>query len=264
MGTIITSRANPQIKNIIQLKKDAGERRRQGVFLTEGIRMFTEVPPAQRLAAYVSEAFLKKEEYRRRLAAIEYQVVSDAVFHQMSDTKTPQGIMCMARMPAYGMQDLLRQGKTQLLILEGIQDPGNLGTMFRTAEGAGATGVLMDRTCVDIFSPKTIRATMGSIFRVPFFVTDDLPDTIRELKKQYVIVYAAHLDGKRNYDAFDYCGGCAFLIGNEGAGLTEETAKQADAYLRIPMEGRVESLNAAMAAGILMYEAYRQRRQRGR
>ncbi len=154
MGTIITSRANPQIKNIIQLKKDAGERRRQGVFLTEGIRMFTEVPPAQRLAAYVSEAFLKKEEYRRRLAGIEYQVVSDAVFHQMSDTKTPQGIMCMARMPAYGMQDLLRQGKTQLLILEGIQDPGNLGTMFRTAEGAGATGVLMDRTCVDIFPQR--------------------------------------------------------------------------------------------------------------
>lgn len=258
---MITSTANRQVKNIIQLTKNAKERRRQEVFVAEGIRMFAELPPESLQGVYVSETFLSIREHVRMLEGITYETVSDTVFQRMSDTCTPQGILCVVRTPVYALSDLLRGGETLLLVLEGIQDPGNLGTMFRTGEGAGVTGIILSETCVDLFSPKTVRATMGSICRVPFFMARDLRETLRELKRQQVALYAAHLDGRESYDRFSYKKGTAFLIGNEANGLTAETAAQADTYLRIPMCGRLESLNAAMAAGILMYEAGRQRRE---
>ena len=154
----------------------------------------------------------------------------------------------------------MRGDGTHLLLLENIQDPGNLGTMFRAGEGAGVTGIVMNARCVDIFSPKTIRSTMGSILRVPFYITNDLASVIQKCRQAQVTVYAAHLGGESYYDSFDYRKGTAFLIGNEGNGLTEEIAGCADEYVKIPMEGQVESLNAAMAAGLLMYEVNRQRR----
>ena len=117
----------------------------------------------------------------------------------------------------------------------------------------------MSKETVDIFNPKTIRATMGSIYRVPFLYVDSLADAIDRLKRSNIRIYAAHLRGERSYSEMNYTRGCAFLIGNEGNGLKEETAALADAYLKIPMEGRVESLNAAIASAILMYEAHRQR-----
>ncbi len=260
MGTIITGRANPQIKNIMRLTKKPDERRKQGIFLVEGVRMYEEAPPEQITEVWVSQSFLKKEENQNRLAGRDYREVSDDIFKQISDTQTPQGILCMVRRPRYELSDLTDAGPAHLLLLEDIRDPGNLGTMFRTAEGAGATGIIMNQTCADLFSPKTIRSTMGSVFRVPFYITEDLRAVVRELKQKKITVYAAHLNGNKCYDTFDYREGCGFLIGNEGAGLKEETAALADEYLRIPMEGSLESLNAAMAAGILMYEVNRQRR----
>lgn len=258
---MITSTANPQVRNIIQLMNKAKVRREQGVFLAEGIRIFTEVPKNMRQSVFVSEDFFQKEENRNLLENIDYELVSDHVFRHMSGTQTPQGILCIVRQPNYTLADLLRKRQTHLLVLEGIQDPGNLGTMFRTGEGAGVTGIIMGRDCVDIFAPKTVRATMGSIYRVPFYIADHLHETIAALKQRKITVYAAHLKGMDFYDAHDYQGGTAFLIGNEGNGLTDETAALADVYLRIPMEGQLESLNAAMAAGILMYEVSRQRRK---
>ena len=132
--------------------------------------------------------------------------------------------------------------------------------MLRTGEGAGITGVVMNQTTVDLFNPKTIRSTMGSIYRVPFYVTKDLPATIGKLKKEQVKLYAAHLKGTMQYDEPDYRGRTAFLIGNEGNGLSDEIAGLADSYIKIPMEGQVESLNAAISASLLMYETNRQRR----
>lgn len=258
--TMITSAANQQVKNIIQLAKKGKERQKQKVFLAEGIRIFAEMPKENLQNVYVSESFLQKEVHREKLNGIKYETVSDAVFQKMSDTQTPQGILCMVRQPEYELKQLIKGGQTHLLILEGIQDPGNLGTMFRTAEGAGATGIILNR-CADLFAPKTVRSTMGSICRVPFYMTNDLAQTLCTLKEQGVLLYAAHLKGQKNYDELDYRKASAFLIGSEANGLSEETARQADVYLRIPMCGKLESLNAAMAAGILMYEAGRQRRQ---
>ena len=151
-------------------------------------------------------------------------------------------------------------GKTPLLmVLEDLQDPGNVGTIIRTAEGAGVTGIIMSRGTADIFNPKTIRSTMGSIYRMPFLIVDDAVGFVKGLKARKICTYAAHLHGVHSYREEDYTKGTAFLIGNEGNGLTDAMAEAAECLIRIPMEGKVESLNAAIASAVLMYEAHGQR-----
>ena len=253
----ITSNSNQQVKNLIQLQKKAKERTVQDVFIVEGPKMYQEVPQDHLVHTYVSESFYNKN---KKLFEGRQQVtlLSDRVFESVSDTKTPQGVLCLVRQYHYSLADLCK-GQPLLMILENLQDPGNLGTILRTAEGAGVTGILMTRGCVDLYNPKVIRSTMGSIYRMPFYYTDDLKKDIQFLKEQGVCLYAAHLKGTGTHDRQDYCRPSAFLIGNESKGLTDETAEQADVYVRIPMCGQVESLNAAVASAILMYEANRQR-----
>lgn len=257
---MITSSSNSQVKNLIQLCKKAKARKEQGLFVVEGKKMFSEAPQEWLHQVYVSESFLKEPENKALLLGAEYEVLSDSVFKAVSDTQTPQGILALVRMPGYTLSQLLKKERTHLLITEGIQDPGNLGTMFRTGEGAGITGMILNKTTVDVFNPKTIRSTMGSIYRVPFVVSEDLSGTLAELKAAGVQLYAAHLKGSLSYDEPDYRKSTGFLIGNEGNGLSDEIAGLADTYIRIPMEGKVESLNAAIAATLLMYEVKRQRR----
>lgn len=260
---MITSTSNQQMKTIVQLNKKAKARRELRAFIVEGMKMVAETPRELLQRVYAAEHFVKEPLGQAFLAerGIDYEVVSDAVFAHVSDTSTPQGVLALVRMPEYTFSDLLRKTPARLLVLEDIQDPGNLGTMFRTGEGAGLSGILMTRATVDLFAPKTVRATMGSIYRMPYVVTDNLPNALSELRAAGVRTYAAHLRGESYYDELDLTGNCAFLIGNEGNGLTQQTADLADCYLKIPMEGQLESLNAAMAAGILMYEAHRQSRQ---
>lgn len=166
----------------------------------------------------------------------------------------------MVRQMEYTLEQMTDGVIPHLMILDNLQDPGNLGTIFRTAEAAGVTGIIMSRDCVDIYNPKTIRSTMGALYRMPFVYVEDLRETIHTLKEKSIKSYAAHLDGKNTYDKEDYRQGTAFLIGNEGNGLREEIAQCADTWIRIPMCGQVESLNAAVAATVLMFEVSRQRR----
>lgn len=257
---MITSTANAQVKALSKLIKNARTRRQQQLYVVEGIRMFRETPADRIEKVYVSESFAKDAGHQELLEGTDWEMLSDAVFTSVSDTKTPQGVLCLVKMKENRLEELLEHRDGIWLVLENVQDPGNLGTMFRTGEGAGIAGVIMDKCTVDIYNPKTIRSTMGSIFRVPFYITEDLHETIRQMQEKEIRVYAAHLEGSVCYDEPDYTSGTAFLIGNEGNGLTAETTELADAYIRIPMGGQLESLNAAMAAGILMYEANRQRR----
>lgn len=227
------------------------------MFLTEGLKMYQEAPRERILQTFVSESFYKKHEDLQKDPEVE--IVDDRVFAAASDTKTPQGILCVIRQYQYTLEEVLKGERPLLMVLENLQDPGNLGTMIRTGEGAGVTGVIMSRDTVDIYNPKTIRSTMGSIYRMPFFYAEDLKQMMWALKEHGIISYAAHLRGKASYTEKDYRMPTAFLIGNEGNGLTEELAECADAYIRIPMCGQVESLNAAIASAVLMYEALRQR-----
>ena len=220
--------------------------------------MVAETPADRLVKIYVSESFYKNPPELRGLELSKALIVDDQVFRQISDTQTPQGIMAVVRQQENCLEDILKQPDALLLFLENIQDPGNLGTMMRTAEGAGVTGIIMSRDTVDIYNPKVIRSTMGAIFRVPFVIADSLPEVIFQLKQNGVSVYAGHLKGDVFYKQ-DYRDGSAFLIGNEGNGLTDEITALADHKIKIPMKGKVESLNAAVSATILMYETMRQR-----
>lgn len=262
---MIVSAANAQVKNIEKLLKSSRERTKQGLYVCEGVRMFLEVMEREDALtkAYFSESFLQEAVYREKIEGrlkSPYEVLSDSMFRQVSETMTPQGVLGLVKRPEYSLDEILGFENANLLLLEDLRDPGNLGTIVRTAEGAGITGIILSRESVDMFSPKVIRSTMGAIYRVPFFYTDDFLDTLRKIRERGITLYAAHLAGSVCYDEPDYAGATAIMIGNEAAGLSEDAASLADVKIRIPMEGEVESLNAAVAAAILMYESYRRRR----
>lgn len=266
---MITSTANVQVKELVRLMKKSRARNEARVFLVEGPRMTGELicdsdwrPRIERI--YLSESYAERNQREReelqRTAGTE--ILSDTVFAHVSDTKTPQGILAVVKRRVYDMRDILGPDPehAHVLVLDNLQDPGNLGTIFRTAEAAGVSGIILSRDCVDIYNPKVVRSTMGAILRMPFLYVDDLPGTSGELKDAGIKVYAAHLKGEHAYDEEDYKTGCAFLIGNEGNGLRDEVAECADHLVIIPMQGKAESLNAAVAASVLMFEVSRQRR----
>lgn len=265
---MITSPTNPKIKRLIQLKTKARLRNTEGVFLVEGSRMFRELSEEETAELYVTEAFLHSaQEYqstaeKMRLFEGRYEVVSEAVFTRISDTVTPQGVLAVVKQKKYGAEEVLTaQGRRNplFLMIEDLQDPGNLGTMFRTAEAAGVSGIIMSRETVDIYNPKAVRSTMGSVFRIPFFYTDSLKNVMEEMKRRGITVYAAALHHSLCYTEADYKKGCGILVGNEGKGLRQETVEAATQAVSIPMQGNVESLNASISAAVLLYEAARQR-----
>lgn len=259
---MITSISNAQVKQVCAYVQKAKERRKDGIFVVEGPKMFEEAPVDWIYKVYATQTFYDRhatDSVHAKLMETGFELVSEEVLAKMSDTKTPQGILCLVKWPKYSLDDLLIRRNGVFVVLEDLQDPGNLGTIIRTGEGAGIAGVIMTSNTVDIFNPKTIRATMGSIYRVPFVYVQDIAEALSKLQEADVTVYAAHLKGERYYDAFDYTKGSAFLIGNEGNGLKEQTAGLADTYVKIPMAGQVESLNAAIATTLFMYEAARQR-----
>ena len=222
---IITSAANEQIKNIISLKEKSKARKNRGLFTVEGIKMFVEVPKEDLADIYVSESFEK--ENRTMLAGFEYQVVSDSVFKKISDTVTPQGILAVVKQKKYSVDDIIanrRKDGSCIVVLDRLQDPGNLGTIVRTGEGAGISGIILSSDCADIYNPKVIRSTMGSIFRVPFAISENLPLDIDKLKKDGITTYAAHLNGEV-YNRGVFTKDCALLIGNEARGLSDAVAE---------------------------------------
>lgn len=262
---MITSPSNKSVKEVVQLLQKAKSRKEKKLFVVEGIKMFLEAPEERIVKVYAAESFGKEmpPACKEKLAALagRFETVADDIFRKMSDTKTPQGILCVVRQSEYSQEEMLEAEAPLLVLLEDIQDPGNLGTMFRAGEGAGVTGIVMSGGTADIYNPKTIRSTMGSVYRMPFLYVEDLTETIGKLQEKGITVYAAHLQGAKIYDECGYRGKTAFLIGNEANGLRDKTAACADVSVKIPMEGKVESLNAAVAASVLLFEAARQRRR---
>lgn len=258
---MITSTSNPQVKYLLQLQKKSKARNEEGVFVVEGLRMFTEVPKERVEKVYASESFYNKKKHELKWDKFPLEILSDSVFKHVSDTQTPQGVLCIVKQEHYEIETLLNIEQPHFIVLDNLQDPGNLGTIVRTAEGAGVDAVFMSKDCVDIYNPKTIRSTMGSIYRMPTIYIEDTVKLLELLKEKGIKSYAAHLDGKNSYDREDYREGTAILIGNEGNGLRDEVSEKADIWVRIPMEGQVESLNAAIAASVFMFEVARQRRQ---
>lgn len=265
----IISQSNGKVRTVVRLLSGPKERKYLGRYVVEGTRMVREIPDKDLDSIFMTQAYYDKfmgEDVRIRYLVEKAvlrgrcYIVTDIILRKMSDTKHPQGIVATVNTKSYTVEELMQSGETNplIIVLERIQDPGNMGTIIRSAEAAGATGILVSYDSADIYSPKVVRSTMGSIFRMKVANTFDLIGDITKMKKAGIRIYGMHLDGSSIYET-DLRGPSAFLIGNEGAGLSNEISRQVDSLLRIPMNGAVESLNAASSATLIMYETMRQR-----
>lgn len=264
---MITSTSNNKIKNIIKCVKSSKERKKQDVFVVEGLRMFLEIPEEMHVETYVTEEFYERNrQIFEERQGFHFELVTPHVMEAMAGTKTPQGVLSLVSQFHYSIEEVMSQKNSQeplVIALEKLQDPGNLGTIIRTAEGAGVTGIIMSRDTVDIYNPKVVRATMGSIFRMHFCYVGNFVEWLKECSDRGIFTYGAHIKGKNFYDN-DYQKPTIFCIGNEGNGLSDEASEAVIKKIFIPMKGKVESLNAATAATVLMYEALRQRNKQFR
>lgn len=243
----ITSLKNPKVAAWKALKDRKG-RRESGCFLVEGSKMVEEALAS----AFDVETVLVQEgmELPDGLTMPVYELPAH-VLAAVCDTKTPQGIAAVVR-----MKEQSALGK-HIVVLDGVQDPGNVGTIIRTADAAGLDGVLLSTQCADVFSPKVLRATMGSIFRMNLRTTDDLPGELTKLREKGYSILSSQLDGTPFYEREKVAEQFALIIGNEGNGVSEQVQQTATHRVRLPMRGGAESLNAAIAAAIMMYELMR-------
>lgn len=265
---MISSESNGQIKELVKLQKQARFRKKQAAFVVEGLKMVQEAGRYGKLQKiFLSENLygtVEKQDQQGEilsdlLASYDYEIIADAVLRKVSDTITPQGILGLVTIPQYSRDEILQSQKPYYLLLDDIRDPGNLGTMIRTAEGAGMSAVILSHSSVDLFNPKVVRSTMGSIFRMPYCYVESLPEIIRQIRNRGCQVYATAMEGSVVYDKPDYTTGAAVVIGNEANGISDAVFREMPVNIRIPMAGSLESLNAAISAAIIMYEIHRQR-----
>lgn len=254
---IIKSKTNEKVKNFISLMKSAKKRKESGLFIVEGKKTLLEIEDKLIKEIYISEG-LYNDFDKAVLGKFKYNILSDELYSYISDTKNPQGISIVCRKPDYNFADIIDL-KASLLVLEGINDPGNMGTIFRSAAASGIDGIIMDSACVDVYNLKCIRASMGNILKLPHIISDDIINDLEFLHDRGFVSYAAHLKGKLKYYDADYKGKTVFIIGNEAHGISEELADKCMNKVIIPMKNETESLNAAVAASILMFEFARQK-----
>ena len=242
----ITSLKNPKVQLWKSLKDRKG-RKESGCFLAEGRKMVEEALAS----SFRVEAVLVDEARTGEFSlpeGIAVYALPENVLAAVCDTKTPQGIAAVVR-----MQQSACLGR-RVVALDGVQDPGNVGTIIRTADAAGLEGILMSEQCADVFSPKTLRATMGSIFRMPMVVAADLPGYLTDLRDGGYSIISSQLDGEPFYQRSAVGEKFCLIIGNEGNGISDEVKATATHRVKLPMRGGAESLNAAIAAGIMMYD----------
>jgi len=245
----ITSLKNPKVTAWKSLKDRKG-RKETGCFLVEGRKMVEEALTSAFPVAAVLVEDGRQGEFCLP-ADLPVYAMPEHVLAAVCDTRTPQGIAAVVR-----MAEVPLQGK-RLVAMDGVQDPGNVGTIIRTADAAGFDGVILSVQCADVFSPKVLRATMGSIFRMGVRVTDDLPGLLAQMVQEGASVLSSQLDGEPFYQRRPLNERFVLVIGNEGNGVTDEVKNVATHRVKLPMRGGAESLNAAVAAGIMMYELTR-------
>lgn len=261
----IESKGNKILKNVVSLKnkkaRDISEE-----FVIEGMNLIREATDNRGQILYIvaSRFFLTQEKNYDILEknlneGIPVYSLRDSLFEYISDTKTPQGILAVVKKPSFNFMDILSKAGSNLLILDRIQDPGNLGTILRTADASGMSGIIILRGSADVFQSKVVRAAAGSLFRVPTLQVETDEEAI-QLLKQYNkrIIATAPLHAKYYYEV-PMVEDIALVIGNEANGISQIFYEKSDEIIKIPMVGHTESLNAAIASSIIMYEMLRQR-----
>lgn len=252
----ITSRENPLCKQIVKLLRSSRFRRETGLTVLEGLRLCVDAARsgARFPALVVSRRLASDPEIDCLAAAADAcYLLDDDLFARLADTVSPQGVLCLLRLPQTAFS--LRTGG-YYLALERVQDPSNLGAMSRTAEALGLDGLLLSDDTCDPFAPKSLRASMGALLRLPVCCP---PDFYAALEQAPVPVYACVAQVAQPVTAADFSRGAIACIGNEANGLSDRVKKLADARVTVPMAGRAESLNAAAAAAIVLWEMVRGR-----
>lgn len=255
----ITSKDNKIIKNITKLLAKSKYRKEQGLFVVEGIRLCTDaIRSNAQIDTFIctEEALIKYPQAVKALEANAHSsyVVTSNIFSILSDTKTPQGVICVVK--ALDNKPQFGKINNKYVLLQNMQDPSNLGAVLRSADALGFCGVILSKDCCDILSPKVCRASMGAVFRVPFMICKDECEFVKEFNKTGKS-YAAVVRNGVSITEFNYDGNALICIGNEGNGLTDDLVNVCTHAVTIPMKGNAESLNAAAAAGIIMWEMIR-------
>ncbi|PAD77908.1 TrmH family RNA methyltransferase [Paenibacillus campinasensis] len=259
----ILSPQNARVKAWAQLQEKK-HRDKQQKYIIEGIHLVQEALQAGADIECVTYDVEKGIPHELKAAtvdtgqAIEWIGVSPAVIAKVSDTPSPQPTFAVVRKESRRWQELLLHEEGLVVVLDGLQDPGNVGTIIRSADASGAAGVLLGRGCADLYNPKTIRSTMGSLFHLPV-VEGDLLTILPEARERGARMVTTSLAASRSCYEYDFGGNCWMVIGSEGRGVSPEVEALVDDTMIIPMPGKAESLNAAMAASVLLFEALRQR-----
>lgn len=276
----ITSGDNRVFKEAVQLKQKK-YRDERNKYIIEGPNLIREalrnggeiklVILSEDCGEDIFEKEFIKEGFSPETADIPMVMMPPGLFRRLSDTETPQGILAVVKKKTYTEEEFFsptpgpdaagRNAPSNIIVLDRLQDPGNIGTIIRTADAAGYLGAILMKGTADIYSPKVVRAAAGSLFRLPVLFAETPEQAIFWLKRHGKTVVCTAIAGRMPYYDADLSENIALIIGNEGNGVCEEFAAKSDLLVTIPMEGTVESLNAAAAAAILMYESVRQRRR---
>lgn len=254
------------LKTIAQLKTKKG-RKKQKRFLVEGVRLCEEaVKSAWEIQSllYTGDAqenprvktILRNAEKRE----IELFQIKTDLLNRLSDTVTSQGMVGVAKISDFSPDSLFQKRPEFILALDSIKDPGNMGTLIRTADAFGADGVILSEDCVDLFNPKAVRSTMGSIFHLPILREIDLRNFLSDLKKKNFKIVLTELKNGKNVDSVDSPGKICLVMGSEPEGVSKDLIQLADHLVKIPIRGKAESLNVAVACGILLYEMTKKRK----
>ncbi|MDD3242579.1 MAG: RNA methyltransferase [Eubacteriales bacterium] len=255
----ITSASNERIRKVRRLEQ-AKVRREEGAFLAEGPHLVEE---ALRAGFPLREVYLRDDcdsELAQEACRMARQAfsLSAGAFRALSQTSTPQGIVAVVEGRAQPFAPEKAQG-TLLVALDGVQDPGNVGTVLRTAAAVGACGVLLGPGCADPLGAKAVRASMGAVFKLPLWESADLAANIAALTQAGWHTLCGHLHGKNFFERASFAK-AALVIGSEGAGVSAEVARACAGLYRLPMENQTESLNAAVAAGVMLYDLWREQK----
>lgn len=258
----ITSKDNAQVKHVVKLQKSSRYRRQTGLFVAEGLRLCLDAfrSGAQTEALFLTEEALQKyseECIRLSRAAQKTYLLPHALFMHVCDTQNPQGVLGVIKALDKSAYFDTIENSGKYLVLDNVQDPNNMGTVLRSAEALGISGVILSADCCDVFNPKVVRGSMGAVFRLPVLSVEPLAAWL--CQHDALHTYAAVVDAAaENVTETAFETPCAVVIGNEGNGIRSETLRVCRHKIMIPMNGRAESLNASVAAAILMWEMVKQ------
>lgn len=261
----ISSIQNPLIKEI-KLLTQKKHRDGFGKFIIEGFKLIHDaIEFGAEIETILIDDKIKETHEVKKIIRFATQTkiilgfVTEKIIKELSDTVQPQGIIGIVKSKKSEIDEDSIENKTLFIMLENIQDPGNLGTIIRSCEAAKIDGLILLKGCVDLYNPKVIRGTMGAIFNLPIYFTDNSEGILHKLKKSGFKLFGTTIDAKKNYFDLDLTKKTVIIFGNESKGLSEEMIDRVDNLIKIPMLGKINSLNVSQSVGIVLYEALRQR-----